>query len=236
MDVEFFTADGGSNRSSEPGEAAFLAFTGNHDGRGARGAACAVLRWNGSLFEAFQELETTGGYDAEAFHVDSGARVLLAVVHERCTDVYSASAAALRGVPPLAGFALLQRLEVPHGRDAEHFGAGGADRLVLAVFRDDASHEVDSRVYRWSSERGRLEEEQRLRTSGAFDAELVEDARGSAQLLLANQRSGVTRLYSWSARGWVEEGAVATAGVYDLGWHRVRESGIHFLGVARFWE
>merc|ERR1712232_448772 len=134
------------------------AFTGNNNVRGALGAHCSIFRWNGTAFEEFQILEISGGYDAEAFQVHGDEAVVLVVVTEDSTSVYSAPSARLRSRAELkghvdakvlpgdaAGFSLLQRLDVPQGRDAKHFRADGADYVALAVFRDDMSHKVDSR-------------------------------------------------------------------------------------------
>jgi len=233
MDVEFFTAGG---------DAAFLVFTGNHDGQG----ECQLFRWNGSLFETFQVLETSAGFDAEAFSVDDGKQVVLAIVHELNTDIYSAPAAVLRGDPRQSkvdidardgAFVLVQSLDVSHGRDAEHFRIGGNSThfVALAVFRDDVSYEAESIIYAWNPTTSRLEEAQRLRTEGAFDAELL-DVGGESFLLVANQRSGTSHLYSWGHGGWIESEAFGTRGVYDVAWHHVREADAHYLGVARYWE
>jgi len=112
----------------------------------------------------------------------------------------SGGAAAAPGVladeTPAGGagpFVLLQRLAVPHGRDAAHFRLGGAEHLALAVSRDEASHVADSRVYRWSVEGRRLEEFQRLRTEGASDVEPLLDggmlAVGGGSLAVCGQIS-----------------------------------------------
>jgi len=114
MDVEAFVQGG----------VALLAFTGNHDGRhgDATTAESRIFLWDGSRFEDFQTIETSGGYDAELLTVDDGATALLVIVHEKRVDVFEASMAALRRVPAGfadVGFSLLQHVEVPHGRDAK---------------------------------------------------------------------------------------------------------------------
>jgi len=130
-----------------------------------------------------------------------------------------------------SGFVLVQRLEVPHGRDAKQFQLHGRQFMVLMVLRDSSSYVVASRLYQWNGETQQLDEEQLLPTNGAMDAEVV-SIDGDKQLLLANHRSGISQLYSWSNQSWVKTSEISTPKVHDLAWHF--EDGLYFLGVSRF--
>lgn len=220
---------------------AVLAFTGNHDGHkgDASVAECRLFVWRGGRFEHFQTIETSGGYDAEAFTIEGGGTVLLIVVHERSTDIYSSSVDTLQqheGEPAVGDFALLQRLDVPHGRDAEHFFMNNTLFLALAIFRDSTSYQTESLIYTWDSQTRRFAEVHRIPSHSAFDVEFLTLPNEQYRLLMASQRTGATTLYSWSSEGWFANETFSSRGVYDVSWHIVREVNQYYLGVARFWE
>lgn len=237
MDVEFFSGGGGG------GAVALLAFTGNPGGkRGGTGKAdCIIYRWDGARFAEFQVIETTGGFDAEVILVDEGREVLLVLVHERRTDVYRAALGSLQAGGE--GLSFLQHLEVPYGRDAAHHWLDGTLYLALAVLRDDTSYEAESRVFAWRQETSGFEEVHRIESNGAYAVRFVEAETpsggrlyGGPVLLVANQRNGTSNIYSARPGGWDNLESLATEAVYDVAWHYVREAGMHYLGIARFWD
>lgn len=233
-------------------KAALIAFTGN-SGAHASQDSCQLLRWRQGYFEAFQTLPVSGGYDAEAFVGQDGDDdfVYLVLVHEMGTDVFRAPTSAIHAFGPVGNaFALAQRLEVSHGRDAEYFVFGRAKYLALAVFRAETSYQTFSRIYEFQSrplDGIIFKETNRFPTQGAFDVEFFQVHGRSPLLLVANQRSGVLTLYSvdherdqsyteaQAGLTLVERSSLSTSRVYDVAWSQIPEAEDHiYLGVARF--
>lgn len=155
---------------------------------------CRLFHWAHRLraFEPLQVLPTAGAYDVETFMPSTGEKAIV-VVHEDGAEVYGTRWQD----GELAGFSLLQELKIGHGRDAEHFQWAGRDLLALSVFRSEQSYEVETLVYEWDASSRTLIEVQGLQSAGAFDAEYLEFRE--PMLLVANQRLGVSRMYSFNS-------------------------------------
>ena len=213
-DVEFLTlSDGGVLAFAEANEDA---------GR------CRLFRWKQRAFEPLQVLETTGGYDVEAFLPSTGEKAII-LVHEDTAEVYEAT--WLQG--EVSGFRLLQDLQVSHGRDAEHFLWEGRDLLALSIFRSEQSYEVETLIYEWDVTSRQLKQVQSLHSQGAFDAEMLHFAE--PLLLVANQRSGVSRIYDFNSTctellcPLLE---LQTPGVYNVA--TSMSEAVSFLAIANF--
>ncbi|CAE7272859.1 ALDH6A1 [Symbiodinium natans] len=196
---------------------------------------CRLFIWEPASrrFELLQVLATSGAYDVEAFTPASGEKGLL-VVHEDDTDVYMAD---WQG-DTLKGFAKIQSLGFSHGRDAEHVVWRERDFVVLCIFRDETSYEVDSRIFEWGSRA--LSEVQRFPSVGAFDAEMLHLGLAPV-LLVANQRSGTSLVYELGETDTCpklvcQRGDLATPKVYNVAAHFVPEAQMSFLAIANYWD
>ncbi|CAE8602582.1 unnamed protein product [Polarella glacialis] len=222
------------------GEAGVLAFAG-HKGTGvAPGGECQLFLWDGRRFNLFQIVETSGAYDVEGLSSQGGNEVSFIVVHDDGADIFAASLASLLSGEPSPGFTLTQSLGISHGRDAEHFELDGGRYLVLSVFRNESSYEVESLIYKWDAREGLFLEMQRLPSEGAFDAELL---RGGPEplLMVSSQRSGVSQLYRLGgaepgSSSFVLQGKLSIPRVYNVAWQCIPEAQECYLGVARFWD
>ncbi|CAJ1433247.1 unnamed protein product [Effrenium voratum] len=194
---------------------------------------CRTFRWKGDgdgRFEPLQVLPTGPAFDVEAFAF-AGEEGMV-VVHEDGVDVYVAEWLEME----LKGFKLLQKLEVRHGRDAEHLAWQGRDFVAIAVFRNQQSYQADALVYEWDPELRSLQQAQGLPSEGGFDAAVLRFA--DPLLLVANQRAGVSVLYSFDAPGCPQllcrVADFATPGVYKVTSHT--EANRRFLAIANFWD
>ncbi|CAE8588444.1 unnamed protein product, partial [Polarella glacialis] len=220
------------------GEAGVLAFAG-HKGTGvAPGGECQLFLWDGRRFNLFQIVETSGAYDVEGLSSQGGNEVSFIVVHDDGADIFAASRASLLSGEPSPGFTLTQSLGISHGRDAEHFELDGGRYLVLSVFRNESSYEVESLIYKWDAREGLFLEMQRLPSEGAFDAELL---RGGPEplLMVSSQRSGVSRLYRLGgaepgSSSFVLQGKLSIPRVYNVAWQCIPEAQECYLGVASY--
>mmetsp|Transcript_119808 Transcript_119808/g.383632 ORF Transcript_119808/g.383632 Transcript_119808/m.383632 type:complete len:141 (+) Transcript_119808:1039-1461(+) len=67
-----------------------------------------------------------------------------------------------------------------------------------------------------------------------LSALMVRVASEGPYLLLANQRSGLSTMYSWSLQGWMPSMNFSAQRAYDVAWHHVREAETYYFGIARF--
>eukprot|EP00438_Fugacium_kawagutii_P029848 Skav200974 [mRNA] locus=scaffold448:790411:800575:- [translate_table: standard] len=112
---------------------------------------CRLFRWQHAqrVFELLQALlavlpTAAPAYDVETFLPTTGEKALV-LVHEEKTLVYD----AVWHDGNVSGFRLVQELQIPHGRDAEHFRWAGLDLLAVSVFRSEQSYEVETLIFQW---------------------------------------------------------------------------------------
>ncbi|CAE7305217.1 Tspear, partial [Symbiodinium necroappetens] len=112
----------------------------------------------------------------------------------------------------------------------------GKHYLAVANFYNDASHNIDSKIYQWDG--SSFAEFQSLATHGAVDWEsFVID--GTHYLVVANRNNDAShnidsKIYKWDGSLFAEFQSLATHGAFD--WESFVIDGTHYLVVANHYN
>jgi hypothetical protein len=140
-----------------------------------------------SKFTLFQEIDTLGAQDWEAFTV--GSTTYLAVANFNSGVSYNVKSRIYTPNPSTKKFELFQEIDTSGAVDWEAFVVGSTTYLAVANSYNGSSYNVKSRIYTLNPSTMRFELLQEIDTIGAQDWEAF-TINGSTYLAVANSKSG----------------------------------------------
>lgn len=194
-----------------------------------------IYRWAGAGFVEFQDIPTNGADDCEFFSIEGTHYLAVANGWEDGTW-FGGSRNINSKVYRWSGGAFVEFQAIPTSgaADCEFFSIEGVHYLAVANHDDGSSYNVNSKVYRWSG--AGFVEFQAIPTNGAADCEFF-SIEGTHYLAVANHRNagglfinGNSKVYRWSATGFVEYQTIPTSGASD--WEFFSIEGTAYLAVA----
>jgi len=189
-----------------------------------------IYKWNGSIFEEIQAIQTYGAMDFESFTINGDT--YLAVANQRTELTLEIDSIIYRWNGVL--FEAFQAIPTQGASDWESFNISGEMYLAVANECNDATCKIFTKIYKWDGTG--FEEVQAILSDEAIVTESFKIS-GDTYLAIANWSDEAiptvnifSKLYKWNGRAFVAIQSILTNGAVN--WKSFKISGETYLAVA----